>query len=356
VKSWDETGNAGEWSEPAWFETALLHPADWQDAAWIGCTRAHDAPTHVPADAVGDWIKGPEGAEVRKFSHEFDLPDKTVVSAILWWGNSKPLAMQVNGLDLMRTRGARTASFVDLAHHLKPGAAMPSTRHKGRIQDLALVAGMHIIYADGTEQRIRSGADWKVTVAGQPRRPVAATIAGSYGSAPYGKAVFQPQTDLPPVWLRTGFKVGDSLSRARLYLCALGSGIPHINGERIDDAFFSPPQSDYEDFSYYTTHDITARLKPGDNTLAILLDCGWFHQVGGFGTIFSYGHPGLRAVVALDYADGRTEWVTSNRDWQWKEGAIRSGNIYCGEICDYRLDHEEWKNTPPQARVGNRCR
>ena len=345
VKLWDESGAAGDWSQPAWFETGLLDPADWRDAPWIGCGRRHDAPSHVPAEEVGPWIKGPDGAEVRDFTYEFDLPNKPVVSAILWWGNNPRVEMELNDISMVRTRRTASANFVDLAFHLKPGERnVIRLAPKKPIRNLAITAGLHIVYGDGTEQRMVSGTDWKLTVAGRPRRPLAATIAGPYGKPPHGKALHQPKTDLPPVWLRTGVKVGESLSRARLYLCALGSGIPHINGERLDDAFFSPPQSDYEDFSYYTTHDITTRLKAGENSLAVLLDPGWFHQVGGFGSLFSYGHPGLRAVVALDYADGRTEWVTSNADWQWKQSGFLSANIYTGEKIDYRFDHEEWKN------------
>ena len=89
---------------------------------------------------------------------------------------------------------------------------------------------------------------------------------------------------------------------------------------------------------------------PGPTRLSVLLDPGWYHEVGGFGAGFSYGRPGLKAVVALDYADGKTEWLTTGPGWQWKEGAIRSANIYRGERVDFRKDHDEWKS--PDAGSG----
>jgi alpha-L-rhamnosidase len=118
----------------------------------------------------------------------------------------------------------------------------------------------------------------------------------------------------------------------------------------VDDTLLSPPQSDYEEWAFYTTQDITKLLQPGANALAVLLDAGWFHQVGGFGAGFSYGRPGLKALVALDYANGKTEWHTTGSGWQWKEGAIRSANIYRGERVDFRKDHDEWKS--PEAGSG----
>jgi alpha-L-rhamnosidase len=34
VRFWDQQDNASEWSEPAWFETAMMNPSDWK-AKWI---------------------------------------------------------------------------------------------------------------------------------------------------------------------------------------------------------------------------------------------------------------------------------------------------------------------------------
>lgn len=152
-----------------------------------------------------------------------------------------------------------------------------------------------------------------------------------------------PQTSLAPAWFRSTVEVREGLKNARLYLSALGYGMPYINGDFAGDGLLSPPQSDYESFAFYTTHDVTGLLKPGANALAVLLDGGWYHEVGGFGAVFSYGRPGLKALLALDYGDGKTEWFVSGPHWQWKEGVIRSANIYRGERVDYRRDHEEWR-------------
>lgn len=36
VRVWDRRGQPSAWSQPAWFETGLIAPADWRGAAWIG--------------------------------------------------------------------------------------------------------------------------------------------------------------------------------------------------------------------------------------------------------------------------------------------------------------------------------
>jgi alpha-L-rhamnosidase len=345
VKLWDESGDEGDWSQPAWFEMALLDEAVWQKAQWISCTRDHMAPQAAPDDVMGDWIKAPDGQPVRLFYKDVVLPDKPIVSAILWWGTNKPAKSSPNGLKIQHWSRPVTARSLDLAFHLKPGK---SNRIQigldGKPKDIVLSCGLRVVFADGTEMLIQSGKDWSFVPPGRPARSEPALVADNYGGPVHGKVNLFPQTDLSPVWLRDGFEVRDGLTNARLYMSALGSGIAHLNGQRVGDEFFSPPQSDYEDFSYYTSHDVGGLLKPGNNTLSILLDAGWFHQVGGFTSIFSYGHPGMKALLALEYADGKTEWVSSSSDWQWKESAIRSANIYRGEEVDFRLDHDEWKS------------
>jgi alpha-L-rhamnosidase len=46
VRVWDQAGARSEWSSPAWWETGLLHPSDWQ-ARWIG------APYHTELEGGG---------------------------------------------------------------------------------------------------------------------------------------------------------------------------------------------------------------------------------------------------------------------------------------------------------------
>ncbi len=353
VKLWDEAGLEGEWSAPAWFEAGLLNEAGWQGAKWIGSTQEFKAPEPVPAELMGPWISAADAdREVGGFFTDVELPDKPVVSAMVYGGpgpksgrgfivtNYEQMTPYIQ--KAMERAGRRADGFVDMAFYLIPGKKNRiELRLDKPLPQATAAVGMRIVFADGTEMMVRSDTQWQAISQGKPPAPT--KVVEPYGGAKNGVIRQFSQTNVPPTWFRQPIKVAKKLVRARLYQCALGQGLSYINGKPVDPIFFSSPQSDYEEFAYYTVNDITGFLNPGENTLAVLLDGGWYHQVGGFGTSFSYGRPGIKAMVRLDYADGTSEQVLSGEDWQWKEGAIRSANIYRGERIDYRMDHEEWK-------------
>jgi alpha-L-rhamnosidase len=362
VRAWDKTGKESLWSAPASFEMGLLNEADWRDAQWIGCDRDYKAPHPAPAELMGAWIEPSADAAVTCFFKDIQLSNKPIVSAMAYWGQSKlagPSAVVVNfekleGFELApmtRIMRSRKYGFCDLAFYLEPGKInRVELRFAKPPKNVAITIGMRIVFADGEEMTLKSGDDWQVQQDGKGKAVAAVKVVEPYGGAKYGKAMAFNQTNLPPAYFRKKIEVRSGLREGRLYLCALGQGQTYVNGVAADESLLSPPQSDYEEQAFYTTQDITGLLKPGVNALAVLLDGGWYHEVGGFGTVFSYGRPGLRALVALDYSDGKTEWIASGPDWQWKEGAIRLANIYLGERVDYRRDHDEWKS--PDAGDG----
>ncbi len=357
VKIWDEKGAEGEWSQPAWFEAGLLDEAGWQGAQWIGSSQEYKAPEPVPAERMGSWISAADKTlAVSRFFVDVNLPDKPIVRAMIYSGTDKGGSFPVVNFEqtapyyraAMERVGRRADGFVDMAPYLFPGKSNRiELRLKQPIANVACSVGVHIVFADGTEMAVMSDSAWK---AGAEKAVEPVKVVAPYGASNY-KVVRQfSQTELPPAWFRKTVAVRDGLVRARLYCCALGQGLAYLNGKPVEEVFFSSPQSDYEEFGYYTTHDITGLLRVGKNALAVLLDSGWYHEVGGFGTVFSYGQPGLRAMVQLEYADGKTERILSGPDWQWKEGAIRAINIYRGEKVDYRMDQTEWKS--PEAGSG----
>jgi alpha-L-rhamnosidase len=350
VRTWDENGNEGGGSQPAWFEAGLLGEAGWQGAQWIGSSQDYKAPVPVPAEWMGSWIAAGDDRPVSRFFVDVNLPDQPVVSAMIYSGANVAGSFPVVNYDqvapyyrgAMERVGRRADGFVDMATFMLPGKSNRiELRLKNPSAKAVCTAGVHLVFADGTEMKVASGPEWKAG-AGNEFGPV--KVVAPYGDPNYGTVNRLAQTSLPPSWFRKTVTVRQGLVRARLYCCALGQGLAYLNGKPVDEAFFSSPQSDYEEFAYYTAHDITGLLHAGENALAVLLDGGWYHQVGGFGTVFSYGQPGLKAMVQLEYADGKTERIPSGPDWQWKEGAVREANIYRGEKVDYRLDQDEWKS------------
>ena len=83
------------------------------------------------------------------------------------------------------------------------------------------------------------GANWHNRALATNDWP-AAQVLGDYGMAPWGKLRFAKLVLPPPSYLRTSFQVNKPVKRAILYATALGIFDVHLNGKRVDDAYFNP--------------------------------------------------------------------------------------------------------------------
>ena len=150
----------------------------------------------------------------------------------------------------------------------------------------------------------------------------------------------------PAVWLRRHFEVTAPVAKARLYSAALGYYELYLDGEKISDRVLDPGQRDYEKRALYNMDDLTADLAPGTHELRILLAEGWYGQSQGFFTPrFRYGHPLALAQLELTYADGTTQLIATDADWQFASSAITKANLYSGEVVDGRRGEAdlEWQ-------------
>lgn len=354
VRIWDEDGEPSPWSEPAFFETALLQQEDWEPSQWIGGAQDIHAPEYVPTELMGDWIAAPGDAPVMEFFTIVELPDVPVVSARAYWGTSRKVDCAVfvetpkfpkRHERIVRAQGQGKGGEIDMAFYLTPGA-------KNRIglifneptSEIVATAGVRIVMADGEELILSSSSDWQVEYPDSNGNYGQAKSVSAYGEAPHGKAeIHDRPRSLPAIWLRKNVEVGSGLERARLYICALGQGEVYINGHRKTDGYMPTPQSDYDAFAYYHTIDATKTLHEGGNALSVLLDAGWYYKFGLFGHDMIYGRPGMRSLLLLEYSDGRTERIVSDDDWEWSESAILASNTYRGEVVDYRRLGVDWK-------------
>ncbi|MGZ0709317.1 family 78 glycoside hydrolase catalytic domain [Coraliomargarita sp. W4R53] len=343
VRIKDQTGQESSWSKPASFEMGLLNEADWLDAKWIGTNRPAKLPQLAPDELMGSWI-GHSNNITKKYYLDLKIPDLPIVSAMAYFGTSTKgasgIAYVEGAVPVGHVKRSHRASrgFVDLSFQLIQGQSnrVVLELYNSTI-DTKVSFGMRLVLADGRERIIRSDANW-ISESGNKVEVVAA-----YGEAPYGKVKAFSRRQIAPVWMRKTIEVKQPLRSARFYLSALGNGDLTINGVAVSEDVLSPAQTDYEDFAYYVTRDVTANLKQGKNVVSVLLNPGWYDQVGGFASDMSYGRPGLKALLRLDYADGKTAFITSDKTWAYKEGGLKSANIFLGERMDFRLEHDEWK-------------
>ncbi len=151
---------------------------------------------------------------------------------------------------------------------------------------------------------------------------------------------------LPPSPLvRRSFTLAKPIKRATLYVTSRGVYEMRINGARIGDAVLSPGWTDYRKRISYETHDVTNRLYMGANAIGALLGDGWYSGYVGFGRQRDhYGtHPSLLAHLAIEYADGGRETITTDKAWRGSvAGPIRSSDMLMGETYDARREQAGW--------------
>jgi alpha-L-rhamnosidase len=149
----------------------------------------------------------------------------------------------------------------------------------------------------------------------------------------------------PAPLLRKEFAARAGITRARLYVTALGVFEVEINGEVVGDQLMAPGWTSYTHRLRYQTFDVTGLLRAGRNALGAMLGDGWFRGRIGFGggRRSLYGDRlALLAQLEIEYADGTRERIVSDEDWRAASGPILASDIYDGETYDARLECADW--------------
>jgi alpha-L-rhamnosidase len=152
----------------------------------------------------------------------------------------------------------------------------------------------------------------------------------------------------PAPLLRREFDIHAGMTRARLYITALGVYEAQINGSVIGDHVLAPGWTSYHSRLHYQTFDVTDLLHEGRNALGAILGDGWYRGRLGFGggRRNIYGeHLALLAQLEITYADGMVERITTDETWRAARGPILASDLYDGEIYDARLELPGW-STP----------
>ncbi|KRA48833.1 hypothetical protein ASD80_17135 [Devosia sp. Root635] len=154
----------------------------------------------------------------------------------------------------------------------------------------------------------------------------------------------------PADYLRRDFRAEDVPVRATLYVTALGLYEVWLNGRRVGADVMAPGWTDYHTRVEYQVHDVTDLVHGGDNVLGAILGEGWYsgrvgHNQRRAGNHYG-GRPALFCQLHLHFADGRTEIVASDGDWQTRQGPICYSDFLMGEMYDARLELAGWSERP----------
>ncbi len=156
-----------------------------------------------------------------------------------------------------------------------------------------------------------------------------------------------PAQSEPCPHLRKPFSLRGLVAQARLYVTALGLYEIWLNGRRVGSDHFTPGWTDYHIRTQYQTYDVTAMLQQGDNVLGAILGDGWHSGYLVWENNRNvYGDtPLLLAQLVVEYADGRTETVSTDDSWKCATGAILASDIYHGETYDARREMSGWNES-----------
>ncbi|MBX2925345.1 MAG: family 78 glycoside hydrolase catalytic domain [Chitinophagaceae bacterium] len=157
--------------------------------------------------------------------------------------------------------------------------------------------------------------------------------------------------DPMPLFRRT-FTTKKKIAAARLYISGLGYYEAYINGQKVGDHVLDPGWTNYSKQYLYIVHDITQHMRNGANAAGIMLGNGWYNAAplrlfGRFvlRDVQETGRPCVKAQIRLQYTDGSTETIVTDKSWQTAPGPIIRNNIYLGEHYDAGREKEGWSTS-----------
>ncbi|HTU46395.1 MAG TPA: family 78 glycoside hydrolase catalytic domain [Bryobacteraceae bacterium] len=370
VRAWDQHGRVSQSDEPAWWEMGLLHHEDW-NAQWISWNNPRSQ-TEL-ADVRWIWVPGQNALAtlpqtIADFRLPFDLPQKPQ-SAVLYVVARGNFNAKVNGRESGSKKSWNEFDREDIGDELAAGAnsiqitvtvpppqVFSPQQPAAKTVPAALAAVLELTYADGTLERIPTGASaqagcgplcahsngWEAHLQNGPEwKP--ADVVGSLDDRRFGdNPAPLPQ---PASLLRHEFALSKTVQTARLYVTALGSYRMFLNGARVGHDVLTPDFTDYRKRVLYQTYDVTPLLVNGPNVIGAMLGDGWFASaLTWVGHHYFFLPPPTRLLAQLDltYADGTRDTISTGSSWKAAQSPILRSEIYAGEVYDARLEQPGW--------------
>jgi Alpha-L-rhamnosidase N-terminal domain./Bacterial alpha-L-rhamnosidase. len=144
--------------------------------------------------------------------------------------------------------------------------------------------------------------------------------------------------------LRTEFETDSKkISKARLFVTAMGAYEMFINGKRVGEDWFNPGMSQYRETLTYHAYDITNLINKGKNAIGAILGPGFYTGYMTY-TPNNYNFFGdteaLLAKIVVTFDDGTKKTiVTSPETWKlFRQGPIEYASMFQGQR--YNADKE----------------
>ncbi len=361
VKTWDKEGSPSDFSEPAWWETGILSPDEWQ-ADWVGGDFIKEQEKKKKEEwKWGYWIWHPTQFGKDKkvyFRYTFKLPVESKAQfATIKMTADNYFTAYFNGTKVGKGDTWQDVYKFDVKNRIKTNnvIAIEAANNAGEIA--GLLFSLKIVFDDGNQMSItpdKKGTGWKVSdnkTAGwknynfNDKNWKKVKVFASYESSDWGLVDDVEGYKAPqPTLLRKEFKVEAKVKRARIYASGLGAYELFINGERVGNAVFTPGWTDYPKRIQYQTYDVTDLLERGKNAVgAILGNLWWSSGMGWRGSVvYGKGPQRLLMKLVIDYTDGSVKTIATSKSWKAALSPILESSLYHGETYDARLEQQGW--------------
>lgn len=338
VKVWDAKGVESDWSEPAWFETALLDQEEWQ-GEWItvpaGGNGYHSA-IAKSADAV-KWVQVDLGQPrpigkialypARPYNWQEDAP-----------GFGFPVRYKIEASDDPEFKSP--VMLVD-----KTNADQQNPKEEAVTLDSPSVEARYVRLTATTLYRRFDGdfllalAEMSIIDAAGRKVSIHAPVTALDSIEEHGWSTIQltddqlrsaePTTSAPV--LRREFSLDKPIRRARAYVTGVGYYELHLNGAKVGDNVLDPSYTSFDKRVLYSTYDVTGMLKTGRSAVGALLGRGWFKAP-----------PRFILQLNVEFEDGTRTSIVTDSSWKRSESPILENSLYHGETYDARREHPGW--------------
>ena len=347
------------------FTTGLFATPDdsnpWK-GQWIGYDVSPETgPEPDLSEASWIWDVKPEhGFDVPVgicvFRKNFTLPDDEVTAACVAFTADNAYKVFINGKSVNSGTNFNVATVADISQYLKPGpnfVAIEATNFGDAPNPGGLLGTLTVHFKKSPELILFSDDSWKVA-SGTPDRWNLegfddsswqnAVVLAPFQGGPWGKTkIAEPRIDIPARYLKHEF-VADRKDAARVtaYIAGMGYYELYLNGQKVGDHVLDPILKDYDISVPYVTYEIDPKAIKSTNDLSVILGNGRYYAPRRDEPTFTkdYGFPKLMFQMVIEYGDGSTQTIVSNKNWKITiDGPIRGNNDYDGEIYDAQKEN-----------------
>ena len=149
------------------------------------------------------------------------------------------------------------------------------------------------------------------------------------------------------VYMRKEFELEKkAIQSARVYVTGLGNYVMYLNGKRVGNDLLTPGWTHYPKRLEYQIYDVKDLLVSGSNAAGAILGNMWWSGGLGWegGQKYSEGPLKFFMQLHVEYKDGSSRKLITDKSWKWFDSPIWADHIYDGEKYDANLEQPGWNS------------